>query len=579
MTLLIQNNSIVFREPEPVVELMPEFKPNKATRHTLLSGIEQVQNVLSRCTRTPAMAWQTFRLPSNYERADQDIPDITGFQFCFNTCASCGNFSGNVILQVNEFGDWVTLAQGSVAGSVVTDEKEWIDVYFTNPVRVNQEWLTRQFRVGVQSAAPVWYTHPSIDQSETASIGIGGQLAYKLLCFTADSGEDFLSNRYRSMVKRSAVSNFNTVATDNANGFWYSKPNPSKYAVESLYFDVRDENHEATVVDRLLLDPITAGVYFNLYYTEEGDPGTDERDWETKLWHPVYNTYRMDRRTEHALPEPVKAKYMKVEFSHLQVQHYSPGTFAQPIQYKKHPKWVLDYFLARVNSEQVTEDPLVARQVRVVYDALQLGYDYYLDDLKQVPASPNTLPEENTSLISFLTDRTDVSDQIDQTTLQHLQTVMNPWLSQPAERTKGLEYLAAAYGVTDANYPVEQINAAVANTTQVSGLERENLIVEDKYPVMFFHVPSRHTYREVEASFEYDRAYFVGIRELAFTRDHYTVASDQDVYVENMADWKNVIRNDFLQEQYLPFNPRGLDSEPPPTEPYIIVSNGMIPVT
>lgn len=527
-----------------MITLLDEFIPSKAARHTLLSGIEQTQNVLSSSAPDPTGTWQTFRLPETYQRADKDIPDITGFQFCFDT-SSVTDFSANVTLQVAEFGDWTTLAAGSVRENVVNDTKEWISVYFDNPIKVNREWLLRQFRVQVQSDTPIW----SGD----------GQIAYKLLAYTADDGTDFLSNRYRSVVRRAAVDDFSTVATDNVNGFWYSKPNPSKYAVESLYFDVRDTNDAATVVDRVLVDPITPGVYFNLYYSSDGEePGVSEQDWETKLWTPVYQIFKMERRMEHVLPEPITAKYMKVEFSHLQAQHYSPGTFAQPIAYKKFPKWVLDYFMARLTTEQVTEDPFVARSVRVIYDALKLGYDYYLDDLRHDPTDPNCYCGR--SLQSFLQERSDASDQIDTTTAAKVVAELRPFTKQPAERIKGLEWLLgeAALEQMNLNYPVEQVTRPAADTASVSQLNRESLVLEANYPVMFFHVPCRHTYREVEAAFENDRAYFVGIRELAFTRDHYTVASDQGVYVDNLSDWKNVIRNDFIEEAYLPFNPKVL---------------------
>lgn len=548
MSILVMPETITLPEDEPLVALLPEFKPSEATRHARLSGIEKVQNVLTDVTRLADLAWQTFHLPTDYARAGKDIPDITGFQICVNTLVTLREFGANLTLQVDEYGSWTTLTEGSVRGNVVKDEKEWIDAYFTLPIQIKPEWLTRQFRIGVQCAAPVWFTLPAVDLAESSSIG-GGQLCYKLLTFTADDDEDFLSNRYRSVVRRAAISNVSTQGTVDPNSFWYSKPNPSKYAVESLYFDVRDGNHNASVVDRLLLDPITPGVYFNLYYSTEGEPGTEDSEWEQKLWTPIYQIYKAERRTEHALPEPVNAKYMKVEFSHLQAQHYSPGTFAQPLRYKKHPKWVLDYFLGRLNA-QTTEDPFIARRVRVVFDAMKLGYNYHVADLQQEPTNPNVaLP---------VTD-TDTSNQIDEQTMSHISTELRPYSRQPAERAKGLEYLVAEYAQDTINlsYPVEQVTPARADTTQVSQLDRENLVVEANYPVMFFYVPSRHTYRVVEAPFTNDRAYFVGIRELAFTREHYTVASDQSMYVENLGDWQNVIRNDFLrrEEPYVPFNP------------------------
>ncbi|MDB5280900.1 MAG: hypothetical protein JWR61_5855, partial [Ferruginibacter sp.] len=291
-------------------------------------------------------------------------------------------------------------------------------------------------------------------------------------------------------------------------------------------------------------------VYFTVYYSSDGEPGVTDTDWETKLWTPIYKTFRMDRREEHALPEPVTARYMKVEFTHLQAMAYSPGTFSQPIRYRKHPKWVLDYFLARLNT---SEDPFVARQVKVVYDSLKIGYDYYLDDLHQKPADPNTV--STTNLISFLSDRSDVSDQIDPTTLGLLKVAMRPYTSQPANRTNEVDYLLAGSLVKTANYPTEILNPATADTTQVSQLNRSSLVYEGDYPVMFFYIPSRHTYRVLEASFQEDRAYFVGVRELAFTRDHYTVASDTDTYVENLTDFTNALRNDFVSDDFVPFKP------------------------
>lgn len=530
------------------------FAPNPAFRHTLLSGIEINQNVLSQKAAFPTMEFQTFRLPVNYKRAGVDIPDITGLQICVDTVGA-GDEEENlmdidveILFQVNQFGDWVDLAHGDVEGFAVGDEQEWIDVYFNEPITVNNDWLQHQFRLGIRSTQEVWYSYPPVMTNESITTA-GGNLAFRLLTNTADSGTDFLSNGYRSMVKKLGSESFSTVSSPDANAFWYSKPNPSKFSVESLYFDVRDTNRKESVVDRLLLDPVTPGVYFNLYYSSDGQAGTSDSDWENKIWTPVYQTYHATRREEHALPEPVSAKYMKVEFSHLQASHYSPGTFSQPTRYKKHPKWVLNYFLARLNGQQSSEDPYVARKVRVVYNALQLGYDYYLDDLHQDPADPNII-QNTTALTSFLSDRSDVSEQVDPSTYARIQGSLQPYTQQPAERSSGLNYLISTYSLDriDTNYPTETVNSATANTIQVSQLDREQVIVEQNMPVMFFYVPCKHIYKELEANFANDKAYFVGVRELAFTREHYTVASDNDMYVENLVDFTNLRRNDFAEE-------------------------------
>ncbi len=46
---------------------------------------------------------------------------------------------------------------------------------------------------------------------------------------------------------------------------------------------------------------------------------------------------------------------------------------------------------------------------------------------------------------------------------------------------------------------------------------------------------------------EHDRAYFVGVREISFTRDSYTAATDTDHYIEVAGDLQSE-RNDFLYD-------------------------------
>jgi hypothetical protein len=553
-----------------------EFTPDPSTRHTSLSGVELAHNQTPTGSVVPTtMVFQTFRLPQTFKRGEEANPELTGLQFCMKV-EDADEFTANILLEVTQFGDWVELARGAVVGTHAAGDFVWIDAYFNKPIAVSDDLLASQFRCGVESDTAVNYAAPpSLPNQTTIN---GGNLCFRLLTSTADSGVDFLGNTYRSLLRRSAVTNLSTVATDNANGFWMSKPNPSRFAVESLYFDVRDDN-AASVVDRLLIDPITPGVYFNLYYSSEGEPGTTELEWEQKLWQPTFQRFHMQRREEHALTEPITAKYLKVEFTQLQPQFYSPGTFQQPIRYKKHPKWVLDYFVARADAAVTTSDPFVARNIRVLFKGLDLAYNYYLDDLRQGPSPPSN--EVVDTVVDFLSNRTDRSDQIDAITMDKIKFEMQPYTRQPADRVQGLESLLAdvVYGSRDATYPIETISRLRADISQVSTLDRMPLLVENDMAVMFFYVTARHTYRELEAYFEEDRAFFVGVRELAFTRDHYSVASDQSLYVDVLGDRNNLLRNDFLdykldEAEAAPVTP----DEPKPEAPLdeVIVSDGVI---
>lgn len=511
----------------------------------LLSGVEINQNHPVDTGSTGELN-QTFRLPSNFKRGER-IPDITGVQVCADiTDADSATFDCD--LEIYLFGAWQPLGAASVEGAHAEGEYVWVDIYFPQSIPILEDYLHRPFRLRAQSNNPLWYSSETALPDETGPFG--GTLRFRLLASTADSGEDFLGNKFRSVVSRNSVHNADTVASEATNSYWLSKPNPSKFAIESLYFDVSGLEGRSTVVDRVLVDPITPGVLFHIYYSDDGEPTIDEVEWENKLWTPVAKSFRAERRQEHAFPEPIKARYLKVEFSHLQAQHYSPGTFHQPTRYKKHPKWVLDYFLARVHAEAITDDPFIARRVGVTFDALDLAYNYYLDDLQQKPMSPEELREvDKGDIFGFFTERTDISDRVDPETLNRIKLTLAPYQQSPGRMSKGLEYILGLYADTpDANYPVERVIRPRADTTEVSSVNRQALIIEQNYPAMFFYLKARHKYREISAAFREDRAYFVGIRELAFTRDQYTTASDSELYIETLADFQNVQRNDFLED-------------------------------
>jgi hypothetical protein len=281
-----------------------------------------------------------------------------------------------------------------------------------------------------------------VDGKETA-------FNFRILAGTADEGTDFIGNRYRSTVIKDDIDTTSTIDSGNADKAWMSKPNPSKFAVESTYFDISDYRGEPRTIDHILIDPLTPGVYFNVYFTNDGNIATNETEWEQKLWERVPNTFQMKQRFSHPMPQPITAKFIKIEYSHLQPKWYAPGNFQKPILYKKHPKWVLDYFLLQMATEQDTEDPFIARRIGVQYDALDLAYSYYLDDLSQDPTSPGDLALYNTNtndLSAFLRDRSATSDQIDIETFRRIRISFAPFTQHPALNGK-FDYLLSTYGI------------------------------------------------------------------------------------------------------------------------------------
>lgn len=324
---------------------------------------------------------------------------------------------------------------------------------------------------------------------------------------------------------------------------WITNPHQSP----SIQFTEGTITDDQVVIDDVLIDPVTPGVWFSIYYSSEGDRPDSEADWENKLWTRVPGSYQAKKRESHKLPKPILAKYVKIEFTHLQAKSYDPGDFAKPVTYKKHPKWVLDYFLARLESEQQITDKLSIQRVAVIYDALDFAFNYYLDDLKQTPDQPVEIdPAYTDSVLNFLTIKDDKSDQVDQSVIDQISLALNPYRSGTNAFAKS-DYLptVVAGAVSDFTQTTPLENGLVdSNANLLRNLE---VVRENDYPVMFFYVTCRHKYREIEASFTHNRAYFVGIREIAFTRDRYAVAFDNDQYIEPAGDVLNSERNDFTQ--------------------------------
>jgi hypothetical protein len=360
---------------------------------------------------------------------------------------------------------------------------------------------------------------------------------FRILGMVADEGIDFLGNRYRSLVLQNKVAN---LSVEENLKFWLSRPYPSKFAVESLYFDI-SQNDNIGVIDKILVDPITPGVYFNIYYSNDGDPVERESDWEFKLWTHVPAIFQATGREIHNLPQPIAARYIKLEFSHLQGRYYAPGASQAPTKYKKHPKWILDYFLAKMVYDQINQSDT---SIDVVFDALDLAYNYYLDDLRQ-----NAITDLG-AIVTFLQDRGDFSDQVDPDTLAKINLSMTPFREHPALRgddnsVLASQVIAAISGSTD--YPVETLAASIPPEDSLTSISNKQSLLEKNYPVMFFYLTSRHRYREVEALLERDRAYFVGIRELVLLRENHLEASDNQQYIEANTDLLSVEQNDFLK--------------------------------
>lgn len=368
-------------------------------------------------------------------------------------------------------------------------------------------------------------------------------LNFRLLGLTADEGIDFLGNPYRSSVEINSANSVNTFSSSSVD-YWMSEPLPSEFSVVSKYFDMAEES----IVTQVLVDPITPGVYMNIYYSDDGDSVTTEDEWESKVWTHVDRIFNVTQRQTFELPTPIVARFLKLEFSNLQAKSYTPGEFQKPIKYKKYPKWVLNWFLAH-NPLQTSD--LTVNSVGVVFDSLDLAYNYYLDDIHETPEIPAPLTGSTSALNNFLLKNTDASDQVDPVTLAEINAMWNIYQSPIANISDPNTSAGAQALTTNApyltDYPVEQFNYIPSNPIEVSTQNRAPALEAKSFPPMYFFVPCRHRYRVLQTTFTYNKAYYVGMREISFMRQAYTVPQDAPIYTELGYDSVNISNNEFTR--------------------------------
>jgi hypothetical protein len=517
--------------------------------------------------------FQTFILPSNYGigTANPVYPDISGFQILVDILeGSADEASISYTLDYNQAG-WVNLTQGTLTGAHTDGTKVWFDIILPNPIPVTQAMLSATMRIGITplvGCTHIYYVNPSPAtgcaalQSDSTTPLLGGGTStsfnFRLLSLVADSGTDFLGNTYRSYVSSSTGANTSTtdglkpVTGNTAAGYYMSPPQPSRFAVVSQYSDMRSPSNEAVVIDGVMIDPITPNIACNIYYSQDDTYTSDnmtESDWEQKLWIRIPEVFILTQRQQYVFPVPVMAKYIKYEFTNLQSQSYNPGNFQNPVQYKKYPTWVANFFIARV-----ALDPAIAGQVNVQYNALDFAYNYYLDDIQQTPQAPSVPSEGALAQLTnyFTAANSSTGDLIDAATLQQINLVMNSFASPVGtivDQTSMLGQLVSNL--------VRQSSSTQATVSEggsltpidyslVSTLSREPVLFEQSLPVMFFFVTCRHTYKTLSATFEYNRAYFAGINSITCLRNNYTVADDTPMYTEVGGDPINVDTQDWI---------------------------------
>lgn len=319
---------------------------------------------------------------------------------------------------------------------------------------------------------------------------------------------------------------------------WNGKPGYST----SIQTSVPILMDEPVVVDAIVFEPLFADQHYTVYYSNDDDglqdtpSSTDE--WENKLWTMATSVVTNFGNETEVLPQPISAKYIKIELTNPQLQAYNPGNFALPITYKTFPSWVQNYFLSQVDYPSWDAD-----QVVVQSDALTTLYTPDTSDLIKQPAVPNT-----PNPASYTTSS---STGLDNTTLGQINLNTNPYgdtLGTQVDASTTIGAIAASQTdnvIDGAQQVTEGGSTSYPPITTVSSLQRDSVLAELLAPDMYFYYTCRHAYMIKTATLSDNKAYFFGVNNITFLRSQGSVSADTPVYTETGADMANSTMNDF----------------------------------
>lgn len=364
--------------------------------------------------------------------------------------------------------------------------------------------------------------------------------------FVADQGVDVLGNQFRTAIQ--TYDSDNTV--DGSTQPWYSQPNPSKFAVEALYFDLGNQ-----VVDEIYINPITFGCDMHFYYSDDDD----ETDWDNKLWTPIPQNYVL-KRGFHALPRPTNIKFLKIEFSNLTAVPYEPVEFPAPgpITFRRYPIWINSYFTALhpidvqdalFQVDPLNIDPLTFGFVKID-DRLVSSYE-----ATRVKQTIDTEPEIKTFIDSVVNQSGTITQpqaQIESTIEYHSPMQWQTDLIANLDTTRALSRAALEPHdtATDTGWGSELGLPSIDPPFMASSDDMSVALKEKVFPVMFFSRRCRHQYQIVKAPLDAKIAYIVGVNDVQFYRRNFTKPTDDKLYIETFDDTAHAEIQEFVQSDW-----------------------------
>jgi hypothetical protein len=390
-----------------------------------------------------------------------------------------------------------------------------------------------------------------------------------------DGGIDILGNSYRTVLEPDRYAP-TTMIDGNLSTFWQSQTNPSRFAVENLYFDIRDNTGGPSTIDEIYIDPITAGCLMHIYWAndEPGTPPVEQQIEDWRLWNPIPRHFILTKG-HHSLKQSITAKYIKLEFTKLIPQPYKALELPfKPVRYKTHPSWVQEYITKSLDI-QTKDAPIdFSNQTQVTLDYINLGVinpnitkldpeipsnieDYLAENIDGYHQNFETYRIWDKRLTNE--DASVVKTEKEQGIEIHL-NLFTEDLAQTLSSSGFINKFLANQG-TDGLFSPEAPLVEKQLVSVSSRNDRTPADEEKNYPDMWFPRTARHAYKILEAQRDSDIGYNVAIREISFHRRDATFPVDSPFYVDTLiddvniesntfvlADWRLVVSEEFLGE-------------------------------
>lgn len=366
-------------------------------------------------------------------------------------------------------------------------------------------------------------------------------------------GTDILNNKYTTNVEIKLASN----AIDSSpTTYWESKPNPSPFAVESLYFDLTS-NGDGQIITEVYLDPITTGPYMHFYWSND-DSHNDNYDY--KLWTPVNKHYVL-KRGYFYLPQPIKAKYFKVEFSNLSPVPYNTIEYplSREITYSKYPQWVQDLFSTLFpvfiekdnlqypyNSVVLNEVNTGFTQPRTIFNQTDLIKPDTTDSiLNSIIQQQNNLLTASTRTSVDSENRQRVGDNVNivNSTLYKNNIVQNLSTGDPVNRF--IYNKLSSQSLINSFSTTEFSNSTFTAPINQSVIDLNPEERKKKTPILWFPYVARHEYQQLTVARTNKIAYIVGVKNIQFYRRDFQSTYDEMFYCETLDDTLNILSTDF----------------------------------